>query len=239
MTVTVRPVRTLLLLSRQSVEPCGRVTIQRKIVARSGYSSADRSNTPHSARSRELPVSSKQHRPFVDRVGRVGIVLDTRDVEMIRIRCVRRALAASGRDTRAPAPRCGSTRIRSSAHFRRARRTRSDHRHGALAVQQTIETSEGPLVALGRSALAAEAITTAARGAGKIVYGVEADTAYSGAAAARVKLVAFYDADGSRPRRNGAPHAPRAASALVEAWRWRCAQYTDYGGSWERTESTQ
>ena len=175
-----------------------RVTIQRKIV---GPLRVLVGGSLEYTAFRALPGVTRFERdstgPFVDRVGRVGIVLDTRDVEMDPHRGVfAEALAASGRGyTRT------SAALRLYAHplerlILAARVGRETITGTApLAVQQTMETSEGPLVALGGARSLRGYYDGRFVGPGKIVYGVEARYGILWAPRLlEVKLVAFYDA---------------------------------------------
>ena len=150
---------------------------------------------------RALPGVSRYGRdstgPFADRVARAGLVLDTRDVEVDPHRGVfAEALAARGR---------GYNRVTTSLHVYAhplerlilAARVGRENITGTapLAVQQTIETSEGPVVALGGARSLRGYYDGRFVGPGKIVYGVEAR--YGIVWSPRlleVKLVAFYDA---------------------------------------------
>jgi outer membrane protein assembly factor BamA len=150
---------------------------------------------------RALPGVSRYERDrtgrFSDRVARVGIVLDTRDVEMDPHRGVfAEALAGSGR---------GYTRTSASLHvyahpFDRlilAGRVGRETITGTapLAVQQTMETSEGPVVALGGARSLRGYYDGRFVGPGKIVGGVEARYGLLWAPRVlEVKLIAFYDA---------------------------------------------
>ena len=175
-----------------------RVTIQRKIV---GPLRVLVGGSLEYTAFRALPGVTRFEQdstgPFVDRVGRVGIVLDTRDVEMDPHRGVfAEALAASGRGyTRT------SAALRLYAHplerLILAARVGREAITGTapLAVQQTIETSEGPLVALGGARSLRGYYDGRFVGPGKIVYGVEARYGLLWAPRLlEVKLVAFYDA---------------------------------------------
>jgi len=177
--------------------------------------------------------------PFVDRVGRVGIVLDTRDVEMDPHRGVfAEALAASGRGYART-----SAALRLYAHplerlILAARVGRETITGTApLAVQQTIETSEGPLVALGGARSLRGYYDGRFVGPGKIVFGFEARYGLLWAPRLlEVKLVRFLRrGTGLRPWRNGAPHAP--GTALGPWWRrggGAVAEYPDHCASGQR-----
>ena len=150
---------------------------------------------------RALPGVSMYERdstgPFADRVARAGLVLDTRDVEVDPHRGVfAEALAARGR---------GYNRVSTSLHVYAhplerlilAARVGRETITGTapLAVQQTIETCEGPVVALGGARSLRGYYDGRFVGPGKIMYGVEAR--YGLAWAPRLlelKLFAFYDA---------------------------------------------
>jgi len=175
-----------------------RVTIQRKIV---GPLRVLVGGSLEYTAFRALPGVTRFEQdstgPFVDRVGRVGIVLDTRDVETDPHRGVfAEAIAASGRGyTRT------SAALRLYAHplerlILAARVGRETITGTApLAVQQTMETSEGPLVALGGARSLRGYYDSRFVGPGKIVYGVEARYGLLWSPRLlEVKLVAFYDA---------------------------------------------
>jgi outer membrane protein assembly factor BamA len=175
-----------------------RVTIQRKIV---GPLRVLVGGSLEYTAFRALPGVSLYQRdsagPFSDRVARVGIVLDTRDVEMDPHRGVlAEALASSGR---------GYARATTSLHVythplerlilagRVGRETITGT--APLAVQQTMETSEGPVVALGGARSLRGYYDGRFVGPGKIVYGVEARYGILWAPRLfEVKLFAFYDA---------------------------------------------
>ena len=175
-----------------------RVTVQRKIVGPLRVLIGG--SLEHTA-FRALPGVSRYERdstgPFSDRVARVGIVLDTRDVEMDPHRGVfAEALASSGR---------GYARTSASLHVyahplqrlilagRVGRETITGT--APLAVQQTMETSEGPVVALGGARSLRGYYDGRFVGPGKIVYGVEARYGLMWAPRLiEVKLFAFYDA---------------------------------------------
>jgi len=150
---------------------------------------------------RALPGVSRYERdstgPFFDRVARVGIVLDTRDVEMDPHRGVfAEAIAGSGR---------GYARTSAALHVyahplerlilagRVGRETITGT--APLAVQQTMETSEGHVVALGGARSLRGYYDGRFAGPGKIVYGVEARYGILWAPRLfELKLFAFYDA---------------------------------------------
>jgi outer membrane protein assembly factor BamA len=150
---------------------------------------------------RALPGVTRYQRdsigPFVDRVARAGIVLDTRDVEIDPHRGVfAEAIAASGR---------GYARTSTSLHVYAhplerlilAARVGRETITGTapLAVQQTMETSEGPVVALGGARSLRGYYDGRFAGPGKIVYGVEARYGLMWAPRLlELKLIAFYDA---------------------------------------------
>ncbi len=160
-----------------------RVTIQRKIV---GPLRVLVGGSLEYTAFRALPGVTRFEQdstgPFVDRVGRVGIVLDTRDVEMDPHRGVSAALRlyAHPLERLILAARVGRETITGTA---------------PLAVQQTIETSEGPLVALGGARSLRGYYDGRFVGPGKIVFGFEARYGLLWAPRLlEVKLVAFYDA---------------------------------------------
>jgi len=229
-----------------------RVTVQRKIVGPLRVLVGG--SLEHTA-FRALPGVSRYERdstgPFSDRVARVGIVLDTRDVEMDPHRGVfAEALASSGR---------GYARTSASLHVyahplerlilagRVGRETITGT--APLAVQQTMETSEGPVVALGGARSLRGYYDGRFVGPGKIVYGVEARYGLMWAPRLiEVKLFAFYDAgrifgagetvrltfQGLHSALGGGVavallRAKQCASRSrdctrrwVEGWRWRC-----------------
>ena len=135
--------------------------------------------------------------PFADAVGRVGVVLDLRDLEVDPHRGVfAEALIGRGR---------GYTRTSASLHVYAhplerlvlAGRIGGEHVSGTapLAVQQTMETSEGPVVALGGFRSLRGYYDGRFVGPGKIVGGVEARYGILWAPRLfEVKLFAFYDA---------------------------------------------
>jgi outer membrane protein assembly factor BamA len=135
--------------------------------------------------------------PFSDRVARAGLVLDTRDLEVDPHRGVfAEALVGRGR---------GYTRTSASLHayvhplerLILAGRVGGENIAGSapLAVQQTMETSEGPVVALGGFRSLRGYYDGRFVGPGKIVAGVEARYGIMWAPRLfEVKLFAFYDA---------------------------------------------
>ena len=135
--------------------------------------------------------------PFSDAVGRAGIVLDWRDLEVDPHRGVfAEALVATGH---------GYTRTSASMHIYAhplqrlilAGRLGGESITGTapLAVQQTMETSEGPVVALGGVRSLRGYYDGRFVGPGKIVGGVEARYGLLWAPRLlEVKLFAFYDA---------------------------------------------
>ena len=150
---------------------------------------------------RELPGLSVYQRdstgPFSDRVARAGLVLDTRDLEVDPHRGIfAEALVGHGR---------GYTRTSASLHgyvhplYRLilAGRIGGENVTGTapLAVQQTMETSEGPVVALGGFRSLRGYYDGRFVGPGKIVGGIEARYGILWAPRLfEVKLFAFYDA---------------------------------------------
>ena len=135
--------------------------------------------------------------PFNDAVGRVGVVFDMRDLEVDPHRGVfAEALVGRGH---------GYTRTTASFHayvhpFERlviAGRIAGENVTGTapLAVQQTMETSEGPVVALGGFRSLRGYYDGRFVGPGKILGGVEARYGILWAPRLfEVKLFAFYDA---------------------------------------------
>jgi len=135
--------------------------------------------------------------PFNDAVGRVGVVLDWRDREVDPHRGVfAEALVGRGR---------GYTRTSASLHayvhplerLVLAGRIGGENVTGIapLAVRQTMETSEGPVVALGGFRSLRGYYDGRFVGPGKIVGGVEARYGIVGTPRLfEVKLFAFYDA---------------------------------------------
>ena len=150
---------------------------------------------------RALPGSTRYQRdstgPFNDRVARAGIVFDRRDLEVDQHRGVfAEALVGSGR---------GYTRISAALHVYvhpldrliLAARVGGETITGTapLAVQQTMETSDGPVVALGGVRSLRGYYPGRFVGPGKIVGGVEARYGLVWAPRVlEVKLFAFYDA---------------------------------------------
>lgn len=175
-----------------------RLTIQRKIA---GPLRVLVGGTLERTAFRTLPGVNMYQRdsvgPFSDRVARAGLVLDTRDVEMDPHRGIfAEALVGRGR---------GYTRTSAMLHgyvhpFERlilAGRIGGENITGTapLAVQQTIETSEGPVVALGGSRSLRGYYDGRFIGPGKIVGGIEARYGILWAPRLfEVKLFAFYDA---------------------------------------------
>jgi len=175
-----------------------RVTIQRKIVGPLRVLVGG--SLEHTA-FRALPGVSIYERdstgPFSDRVARVGLVFDTRDLEIDPHRGVfAEALQSSGR---------GYARSSAALHVyahplerlilagRVGRETITGT--APLAVQQTMETSEGPVVALGGARSLRGYYDGRFVGPGKIVYGAEARYGLLWAPRLlEVKLFAFYDA---------------------------------------------
>jgi len=175
-----------------------RLTVQRRVV---GPLRVLVGGTVEHTAFRALPGISVFQRdsvgPFTDRVGRAGIVLDCRDLEVDPHRGVlAELLVGRGR---------GYTRTSASLHLYAhplnrlilAARLGSENITGTapLAAQQTMETSEGPIVALGGFRSLRGYYVGRFVGPGKIVGGVEAR--YGLVWAPRlleVKLLAFYDA---------------------------------------------
>jgi outer membrane protein assembly factor BamA len=135
--------------------------------------------------------------PFNDRVARAGLILDTRDLEVDPHRGLfAEVLVGSGR---------GYTRTGGSVHayVHPLNRLIIAGRLGAeritgtapLAVQQTMETSEGPIVALGGARSLRGYYDTRFVGPGKILGGIEARYGLLWSPRImEVKLFAFYDA---------------------------------------------
>lgn len=175
-----------------------RLTIQRKIV---GPLRMLVGGSLERTAFRALPGVSRYQRdstgPFADRVARAGLVLDTRDVEVDPHRGVfAEALVGRGR---------GYTRTSASLHVYAhplerlvlAARVGGENITGTapLATQQTLETSEGPVVALGGFRSLRGYYDGRFVGPGKIVGGVEARYGLLWAPRLlEVKLFAFYDA---------------------------------------------
>lgn len=148
-------------------------------------------------RDRSTGVIRPDDSPFNDAVGRVGIVLDMRDLEVDPHRGIfAEALVGRGR---------GYTRT--SAFFHAyvhpldrlilAGRIGAENITGTapIAVQQTMETSEGPVVALGGFRSLRGYYDGRFVGPGKIVGGLEARYGIMWAPRLfEVKLFAFYDA---------------------------------------------
>jgi outer membrane protein assembly factor BamA len=135
--------------------------------------------------------------PFNDRVARAGIVFDMRDLEADPHRGVfAEFLVGSGR---------GYTRTSGSLHIYAhplnrlilAGRVGAEHITGTapLAVQQTMETSDGPIVALGGARSLRGYYDARFVGPGKILGGIEARYGLLWSPRLmEVKLFAFYDA---------------------------------------------
>jgi outer membrane protein assembly factor BamA len=135
--------------------------------------------------------------PFSDAVGRVGVVVDIRDLEVDPHRGVlAEAIVGRGR---------GYTRTSASFHayvhplsrLVLAGRIGGERVTGAapLAVQQTMETSEGPVVALGGFRSLRGYYDGRFVGPGKIVGGIEARYGLLWSPRLmELKLIAFYDA---------------------------------------------
>jgi len=148
-------------------------------------------------RDRSAGVIRPEDSPFNDAVGRVGVVLDTRDLEVDPHRGIF-AEALIGR---------GSGYTRTSAFFHAyvhplerlilAGRIGGESVTGTapLAAQQTMETSEGPVVALGGFRSLRGYYDARFVGPGKIVGGIEARYGILWTPRLfEVKLFAFYDA---------------------------------------------
>jgi len=135
--------------------------------------------------------------PFNDRVARAGVILDTRDLEVDPHRGLfAELLVGSGR---------GYTRTSSSvrAYVHPLDRLILAGRLGAeritgtapLAVQQTMETSDGPIVALGGARSLRGYYDARFVGPGKIIGGIEARYGVMWSPRlVELKLFAFYDA---------------------------------------------
>jgi outer membrane protein assembly factor BamA len=148
-------------------------------------------------RDRTAGVITPDDSPFNDAVGRVGVVLDTRDLEVDPHRGVLgEALVGRGR---------GYTRTSASFHaylhpierLVLAGRIGGESINGTapIAVQQTLETSDGPVVALGGFRSLRGYYDGRFVGPGKIVGGLEARYGILWAPRLfEVKLFAFYDA---------------------------------------------
>jgi outer membrane protein assembly factor BamA len=175
-----------------------RLTIQRKIA---GPLRLLVGGSLDHAAFRVLPGVSLYQRdstgPFSDRVARAGLVLDTRDVEIDPHRGVfAEAIVGMGR---------GYTRTTTALHLYAhplerlilaARAARENITGTApLSVQQTLETSDGPVVALGGAHSLRGYYDSRFLGPGKIAYGLEARYGLLWAPRLlEVKLFAFYDA---------------------------------------------
>ena len=148
-------------------------------------------------RDRAAGVIRPDDSPFNDAVGRVGVVLDMRDLEVDPHRGVfAEALVGRGR---------GYTRTSASFHayvhplnrLILAGRIGAENISGTapLAVEQTMETSEGPVVALGGFRSLRGYYDGRFVGPGKIVGGLEARYGILWSPRLfEVKLFAFYDA---------------------------------------------
>lgn len=148
-------------------------------------------------RDRSTGVIGPDDSPYNDAVGRVGVVLDTRDLEVDPHRGIfAEALVGRGRDY-----------TRTSASFHAyvhplnrliiAGRIGAENMTGTppVGVQQTMETSEGPVVALGGFRSLRGYYDGRFVGPGKIVGGLEARYGIMWAPRLfEVKLFAFYDA---------------------------------------------
>ena len=183
-----------------------RLTVQRKVI---GPLRVLVGGTLERTNFRELPGTSvfqrdliagrvrPQDLPFTDAVARGGLVFDTRDLEADPHRGVfAEALVGKG---------SGYTRTSASLHVYvhplerliLAARVGGENITGTapLAVQQTMETSEGPVVALGGFRSLRGYYDARFVGPGKIVGGVEARYGLLWAPRLlEVKLFAFYDA---------------------------------------------
>jgi outer membrane protein assembly factor BamA len=149
------------------------------------------------SRDRSTGVIRPEDSPFNDAVGRVGVVLDMRDLEVDPHRGIfAEALVGRGR---------GYTRTSASFHayvhplerLILAGRIGGENITGTapLAAQQTMETSEGPVVALGGFRSLRGYYDGRFVGPGKIVAGVEARYGIMWSPRLfEVKLFAFYDA---------------------------------------------
>lgn len=175
-----------------------RLTIQRKIV---GPLRVLAGGSLEHTDFRVLPGTNLYQRdstgPFNDRVARAGVVLDMRDLEVDPHRgLLAEVLVGSGR---------GYTRTSGSVHayvhpLNRliiAGRVGAERITGTapLAVQQTMETSEGPIVALGGARSLRGYYDARFVGPGKILAGLEARYGLLWSPRLmEVKLFAFYDA---------------------------------------------
>lgn len=182
-----------------------RLTVQRKVI---GPVRVLVGGTLEHANFRELPGASVFQRdrvagtirpdevPFSDRVARAGVVLDWRDLEVDPHRGVfAEALVGRGRGyTRT------SAALRVYAHpldrLVLAARVAAENINGTapLAAQLTMETSDGPVVALGGHRSLRGYYDGRFVGPGKLVGGVEARYGVMWAPRLlEVKLIAFYD----------------------------------------------
>ncbi len=175
-----------------------RLTLQRKIA---GPLRALVGGSLEHAEFRALPGTTLYQRdstaPFNDAVARAGLIFDTRDVEADPHRGVfAEGLVASGR---------GYTRVTGSLHayvhplerLILAGRIGAENVTGTvpLSVQQTMESSEGQIVALGGVRSLRGYYDGRFLGAGKLVGGLEARYGLLWAPRLlELKLIAFYDA---------------------------------------------
>lgn len=183
-----------------------RVTVQRKVVGPlrvlvgGTFEHTDFRGLPGETvyqRDRIAGTIRPEDDPFNDAVGRVGLVFDTRDLEVDPHKGVfAEALAGKGR---------GYNRTSASLHVYAhplerlvlAARVGRENITGTapLAVLQTMETSDGPVVALGGARSLRGYYDGRFVGPGKIVYGLEARYGLLWAPRLlEVKLFAFYDA---------------------------------------------
>ncbi|HEY7194954.1 MAG TPA: BamA/TamA family outer membrane protein [Gemmatimonadales bacterium] len=174
-----------------------RLTVQRRIA---GPLRALVGGSLEHAEFRALPGTTLYQRdstgPFNDAVARAGLVFDTRDVEADPHRGVfAEGLVASGR---------GYTRVSGSLHayvhplerLILAGRVAAENITGTvpLSVQQTMETSEGQIVAVGGLRSLRGYYDGRFLGAGKLLGGIEARYGLLWAPRLlEVKLIAFYD----------------------------------------------
>ena len=175
-----------------------RLTIQRKVV---GPLRVLAGGSLEHTEYRVLPGTNLYQRdstgPFNDRVARAGLILDMRDLEVDPHRGVlAEVLVGSGR---------GYTRTSGSVHayvhpLNRliiAGRVGAERITGTapLAVQQTMETSDGPIVAVGGARSLRGYYDARFVGPGKILAGLEARYGLLWSPRLmEVKLFAFYDA---------------------------------------------
>jgi outer membrane protein assembly factor BamA len=175
-----------------------RLTIQRRIV---GPLRVLAGGSLEHTDFRALPGTNLYQRdstgPFNDRVARAGVVLDMRDLEVDPHRgLLAEVLVGSGR---------GYTRTSGSVHayvhpLNRliiAGRVGAERITGTapIAVQQTMETSEGPIVALGGARSLRGYYDARFAGPGKVLAGLEARYGLLWSPRLmEVKLFAFYDA---------------------------------------------